>query len=87
TCLTSFLLGIQFSVIPAVSLAWIGDITTPKRRPTVVAAISAWKDLGVALSIILCGLLSQWKVPFKLSLSIFALVFFSLFLVATLNRK
>ena len=87
TCLTSFLLGMQFSMIPAVSLAWIGDITTPKRRPTVVAAISAWKDLGVALSIILCGLLSQWKVPFKLSLSIFALVFFSLFLVATLNRK
>ena len=87
TCLTSFLLGMQFSMIPAVSLAWIEDITTLRKRPTVVAATSAWKDLGVALSLVLCGLLSQWKVPFKLSLTIFSLVFFSLFLVATLNRK
>jgi len=85
--LTSFLLGIQFAVIPTVSMAWIGDITTVQRRPTVVAAISTWKDSGVAFSIILCGLLNQRKVSFKINLAIFAVIFFFLFIAAALNAN
>ena len=85
--LTSFFLGLEFAIVPTVSTAWIGDITTRRERPTVLGAISSWGNLGVAFSIIFGGLLIQWEVSFKRSFLIFAALFFFLSLLCGLRTS
>ena len=51
------LVGIQNAVVPLAALGWIGDVTSPEDRPSVMGYILCFRELGVAIAILIGGVL------------------------------
>lgn len=72
----AFSLGFQGGLVPPVSMALIGDDTVPQRRHLAFGAVFFWRDLGVALALLLGPSLTLLLKSFESTFFIFSLIFF-----------
>jgi len=73
--LAALLLGVPFGGVAVISLAWVGDMSTPENRPAVHAVVFAWRDFGFVLVTYLKLGLRMFAVPFGACFLIFAAIF------------
>ncbi|MFA5392830.1 MAG: MFS transporter [Candidatus Ratteibacteria bacterium] len=76
--LASVLLGVVFGMVPTVTVGLIGDRIKPKDRALTLAAFFFWRDIGIAGSIFLGGVLLQSSPSYKNVLLPFAVLFLGL---------
>lgn len=68
-------LGLLAGVVPVSAMSIAGDASDPERRPAMVAAMFVWRDLGVAVAIVLGTYLRNYMGGFQAPFFIFAALF------------
>jgi len=73
--LAAFSLGFQGGLVPSISMALIGDDIKSQRRHLALGAVFFWRDLGVALALLLGPSLKLMLKSFQSTFGIFSIIF------------
>lgn len=80
-------LGVLFSAVPFTTLASIGDFVEPRRRQIAYGLLFVWRDLGVALSVLMGLYVRRFLGGFERLFLFFSVLFLLLSLLSFKVRK